>query len=67
MGRGRIEMHQYRQDLVRMRHGDSERELARWRYMGRRKLATWRELAEQCSRLKPDAPLPDDAQIAARR
>jgi len=24
-------------------------------------------LAEQCSRLKPDAPLPDDAQIAARR
>jgi transposase len=58
-------MHQYRQVLVRMRHGDSERELARCRYMGRRKLAALRELAEQCGWLKPDAPLPDDAEIAA--
>jgi transposase len=65
MGRRRIEMHQYRQVLVRMRHGDSERELARCRYMGRRKLAALRELAEQRGWLKPDAPLPDDAEIAA--
>jgi transposase len=65
MGRRRIEMHQYRQVLVRMRHGDSNRELARCRYMGRRKLAALRELAEQRGWIKPDAPLPDDAEIAA--
>jgi hypothetical protein len=58
-------MPQYRQVLVRIRHGDSERELARCRYMGRRKLAALRELAEQCGWLRPDAPLPDDAEIAA--
>ncbi|WP_425129054.1 hypothetical protein [Burkholderia vietnamiensis] len=58
-------MHQYRQVLVRIRHGDSDRELARCRYMGRRKLAALRELAEQRGWLKPDAPLPDDAEIAA--
>nr|WP_309491403.1 DDE-type integrase/transposase/recombinase [Trinickia mobilis] len=65
MGRRRIEMHQYRQVLVRMRHGDSDRELARCRYMGRRKLAALRELAEQRGWFKPDTPLPDDAEIAA--
>lgn len=65
MGRRRIEMHQYRQVLVRIRPGDSDRELARCRYMGRRKLAALRELAEQRGWLKPDAPLPDDAEIAA--
>lgn len=65
MGRWRIEMRQHRQVLVRMRHGDSERELACCCYMGRRKLAALRELAEQRGWLKPDAPLPDDAEIAA--
>ncbi|ALX34897.1 integrase [Pandoraea thiooxydans] len=58
-------MHHYRQVLVRIRHGDSDRELARCRYMGRRKLAALRELAEQRGWLKPDAPLPDDSEIAA--
>jgi len=58
-------MHQYRQVLVRIRHGDSDRELARCRYMGRRKLATLRELAEHRGWLEPDALLPDDAEIAA--
>jgi len=65
MGRRRIEMHQYRQVLVRMRHGDSDRELARSRYMGRHRLAALRTLAEQHGWLNPDAPLPDDAAIAA--
>ena len=36
MGRRRIEMHQYRQVLVRMRHGDSERELALRGHLSRR-------------------------------
>jgi hypothetical protein len=55
MGRRRIEMHQYRQVLVRMRHGDFDRELARSHYMGRHKLAMLRALAEHRagSRLMP--------------
>lgn len=65
MGRRRIEMHQYRQVLVRMRHGDSDRELARSHYMGRRKLAALRALAEQHGWLAPDSALPEDAEIAA--
>ena len=35
MGRRRIGMFQYRQVLVRLRQGDSEREIARSRLMGR--------------------------------
>lgn len=65
MGRRRIEMHQYRHVLVRMRHGDSDRELARSRYMGLRKLAALRTLAEQHGWLQGDVPLPEDAEIAA--
>jgi transposase len=65
MGRRRIEMHQYRQVLVRMRHGDSDRELARSHYMGRHKLAMLRALAEHEGWLALDAPLPEDAEIAA--
>lgn len=65
MSRRRIEMHQYRQVLVRMRRGDTDRELARSRYMGRRKLSAFRALAEQSGWLTADAPLPDDEQIAA--
>jgi hypothetical protein len=64
MGRRRIEIHQYRQVLLHMRDGDSDRELARSRYMGRHRLAALRLLAEQHSWLNPDAPLPDAAAIA---
>jgi hypothetical protein len=39
MGRRRIEMFQYRQALVRLRQGDSERVIARSRLMGRPKAA----------------------------
>jgi hypothetical protein len=55
-----------RQVLVRMRYGDSDRELARSRYMGRRKFAGLREHAEQRGWLKPDAALRGDAEIASR-
>ena len=65
MGLRRFEVYQYRLVLVRMRHGDSERELARCHYMGRGKLAALRELAERQGWLEPDAPVPDDAEIAA--
>lgn len=65
MGRRRIEMFQYRQVLVRLRAGDSERELARGGLMGRDKLAAFRALADKHGWLDAGAELPDDATIAA--
>lgn len=59
-------MFHYRQVLVRMRQGDSDREIARSRTMGRRKIAQVREVAAACGWLALDAPLPDDAALAAR-
>lgn len=58
-------MFQYRSVLVRLRRGESERELSRARLMGRRKLAQFRELAAARGWLDPQAPLPDDESIVA--
>ena len=58
-------MFQYRQVLVRLRAGDSERELARGGLMGRDKLASFRALASRQGWLDASAELPDDAAIAA--
>jgi transposase len=58
-------MFQYRQVLVRLRAGDSERELARAGVMGRDKVAAFRALAERHGWLDPTIELPDDATIAA--
>ena len=58
-------MFQYRQVLVRLRQGDSERELARARLMGRRKLAAFRALAAAQGWLDTHTPLPEDQAIAA--
>lgn len=58
-------MFQYRQVLVRLRAGDSERELARSGLMGRDKLASFRALASRHGWLDFAAELPDDAEIAA--
>ena len=44
MARRRFEMFQYRQALVRMRQGDSDRQMAAARIMGRRTVARLREL-----------------------
>lgn len=65
MGRRRIEMFQYRQVLVRLRAGDSERELARSGLMGREKLAAFRALAARRGWLEAATALPDDATLAA--
>jgi transposase len=65
MGRRRIEMFQYRQVLVRLRQGDSERVIARSRLMGRPKAACFRALAARMGWLDPQAPLPSDGEIAA--
>ena len=65
MGRRRIEMFQYRHVLVRLRAGDSERDIARSRLMGREKVAAFRALAHSVGWLAADTPLPDDEQLAA--
>lgn len=65
MSRRRFEMFQYRQVLVRLRQGDTDREIARSRLMGRRKVTALRRLATEQGWLSLDSPLPDDAAIAA--
>jgi transposase len=57
-------MFQYRQVLVRLRQGDTDREIARAGLMGRPKVATFRALAVERGWLVPDTPLPEDAAIA---
>ena len=64
MGRRRIEMFQYRQVLARLRQGDSERDVARSRLMGRHKVAALRALAAGRGWLDPATALPSDAEIA---
>jgi transposase len=58
-------MHHYRQVLVRLRQGDTDREIARSRLMGRPKAAAFRALAAGQGWLDRATPLPDDAAIAA--
>ena len=58
-------MHQYRAVLVRLRQGDSDRDIARARLMGRNKLARFRALAAQQGWLELSAALPEDEAIAA--
>src|SRR5258708_36814646 len=65
MGRRRFEMFQYRQVLLRLRQGDSDRDIARSGLMGRPKVAVFRLLAGAQGGLKPEVPLPDDTAFAA--
>jgi transposase len=58
-------MFQYRGVLVRMRQGDTDREIARAGLMGRPKAARLRALAVEHGWLEPESALPDDATIAA--
>ena len=58
-------MFQYRQVLVRLRAGDSERDIARSRLMGRDKTAALRAVATERGWLDPTCALPDDAEIVA--
>ena len=58
-------MFQYRQVLVRLRQGDSDRDIARSRLMGRPKVAAFRGLAVTQGWLAPEPPLPDDATLSA--
>ena len=57
-------MFQYRQALVRMRQGDSDRQIATARIMGRRTAARLRELGTQRNWLDATAAMPKDEAIA---
>ncbi|WP_312283685.1 IS21 family transposase, partial [Candidatus Igneacidithiobacillus taiwanensis] len=54
-----------RQILVRMRQGDTDREIARSGLMGRKKLGALRRNAAQRGWLDTHQPLPEDAVLAA--
>jgi transposase len=64
MGRRKIEMHQYRNVLIRLRAGDRDREIARQGLMGRVKAAQFRAQALALGWLEPCAQLPDLPTIA---
>lgn len=64
MANRRFEVFEYRQVLVRMRQGDSDRDIVRGGLMGRKKLTTVRRQAEARGWLDPAQPLPDDTVIA---
>lgn len=58
-------MYQYLQALVRMRQGDSDRDIARDGLMGRKKLKQVRAASAERGWLETAAPVPDDATLAA--
>jgi transposase len=58
-------MFQYRQVLVRLREGDSDRAVAQSGLMGRDKTAAFRALARGQGWLEPEVPLPAEDVIAA--
>jgi len=64
MANRRFEMYQYRQALVRMRLGDSDRTIAQTGLMGRKKAAQLRQVAQPHGWLDIDYPLPEDAVLA---
>lgn len=59
-------MYEFRQILVRMRLGDSDRALATAGLIGRPKAKALRQLAETEGWLDPEQPLPDDAVLAGK-
>ncbi len=65
MANRRFDMYQYRQVLVRMRQGDSDRDIARSKGMGRRKIAQLREAARAHNWLAAEVTIPDDQSLAA--
>jgi len=65
MANRRFELFEYRHILVRMRRGDSDRDIARRRLMGRAKLAALRQEAQSRGWLDPAQPMPEDAEIAS--
>lgn len=65
MGNRRFEMYEYRQVIVRMRLGASDRQISKAGLMGRNKASELRKIALSHGWLDKDKPLPEDATIAA--
>ena len=65
MANRRFEMYQYRQILVRMRMGDSNRAIADSGVAGRNKVKAIKRIALEYGWLELDKDLPDDTQLAA--
>ncbi len=65
MSNRRFEMYEYRHALVRMRLGESDRQITKTGLMGRRKLAHVRLTAEAQGWLNPAASLPTDAALSS--
>lgn len=66
MANRRFEMHQYRQVLVRMRLGESDRAIAQTGLIGRKKAGALRQIARGEGWLDLSNPLPDDSTLADR-
>lgn len=64
MANRRFEMYQYRQILVRMRMGESNRAIAQSGLMGRKKAQQLRETALQQGWLTPESKLPENEELA---
>jgi transposase len=64
MARKKIQMHQYRQALLRMRQGESNRTISDSKLMGRKTASHLRELALTHGWLDKNNPLPEDREIA---
>jgi len=62
----RFEVHQYRQVLLCMRQGETDRSIARTGLMGRVKAGILRRLAEEAGFLDPLVPLPEDSILAEK-
>lgn len=60
----RFEVYQYRQILLHMRQGESDRAIAEAKLCGRRKAAVIRQVAEANGWLNSALPLPDDKDVA---
>ena len=58
-------MYQYRRILVRMRQGDSDRDIARSKTMGRKQIAQVRQLASEHGWLARDAAMPEEQLLAS--
>ena len=63
MANRRIEMHQYRQVIHRMRQGQSDRAITKTQLIGRHKCAVVRSIATEKGWLD-NGPLPNDQQLA---
>ena len=66
MANRKFEMYEYRQILLRMRLGETDRALSKAGLMGRRKLGEVRRLAKSSGWLDSAKPLPDVATLAER-